>query len=72
MKSEYLENFSPIREYYESGNLKSETYLIHLIYVIYRYNESGVIIGLTINGVEYPPNSKLVFDEKEQKLIIEC
>jgi len=73
MKSEYLENLSPIREHYESGNLKSETYLIHLIYVIYRYSdETGGITGLTINGVEYPPDSKLVFDDENQKLIIEC
>jgi len=67
MKSDYLsKNYVPLRDYYEgTGTLKSETYLVHMVYIIYRYSRNGEIVSITINGVEYPPNTELVFDEEK-------
>lgn len=73
MKSEYLDkNSIPLREYYDVSKtvLKSETYLVHMVYIIYRYSRSGSLVSITINGVEYPPETELVFDEETLQLHI--
>lgn len=70
MKPKSLERMTPIRGYYESGNLKSETYLVHMLYIIYRYSdqEPSRLISISVNGVEYPPDIELVFDSESQEL----
>lgn len=72
MKSEYLDkNFIPLRDYYDGTELlKSETYLVHMVYIIYRYSKLGQIVSVTINGVDYPPDTELIFDESTEKLHI--
>jgi len=73
MKSEYLsKNFIPLRDYYDESEqqLKSETFLVHMVYIIYRYSRSGDLCSITINGIEYPPDTELVFDEETLKLHI--
>lgn len=75
MKSEYLEkNFVPLRDYYDEPKtlIKSETYLVHMVYIIYRYSRSGNLSSITINGIEYPPETELVFDEETLKLHIKA
>lgn len=64
MKAPYLENFEPERNFYQSGKIKSETYMVHMSYIVYKYAEDGTLIGLTVNGMEYPTNSYLDFQEK--------
>lgn len=70
MKPKHLESISPLRNYYESGNLKSETYLSHLIYIIYRYKDENPskLISISVNGIEYPPDIELVFDSEANAL----
>ena len=61
MKSPKLAKIEPIREYWENGKLKSEKYLIHMSYIVYRYDKKGNNIGLSVNGIEYPVDSELIF-----------
>lgn len=72
MKSEYLEKYEPLRDYYESGNLRNETYLIHMVSIIYRYSDSinSNLISISINGIEYPPDTELEFDLVANKLTL--
>lgn len=71
MKSPYLEKIEPERTFYSNGNVKSERYMVHMSFIVYKYSETtGEIVGLTINGVEYPPDSELIFDKNEKVLIV--
>lgn len=70
MKPTRLKRMSPLRDFYKSGNLKSETYLLHMLYIIYRYSDEdpSKLISISVNGVEYPPDIELVFDSEAQEL----